>query len=76
MKSAMRRIFGDCERQVVGKNSSEIKEEPVYLTAASQKPKGFYRKNADQRDRPHSKVPKQQGRNSLGKDGRITRCSY
>ena len=76
MKSAMRRIFGDCERQVVGTNSSEIKEEPVYLTSARQKPKGFYQKNADQRGRPYSKGPKQQGRNPLGKDGRITRCSY
>ena len=59
IKSAMRRIFGDCERQVVGTNSSEIKEEPVYLTSARQKPKGFYQKNADQRGRPYSKGPKQ-----------------
>ena len=76
MKSAMRRIFVDCERQVVGTNSSEIKEEPVYLTSAGQKRNGFHQKFADQRDRLYSKGPKQQGRNPLGKDGRITRCSY
>ena len=74
MKSAMRQIFGECERQVVGTNVSAIKEELVYSTSARQKP-GFYQKNADQRDTPYSKGPKQQRRNPLGKDGRITRCS-
>ena len=72
MQSAMRRIFGD--GGTAQNSSTVLKEEPSYVASAKYRPKNYYQRSSESSRKPYYR-PQKQGRNPLGRDGRITRCS-
>ena len=67
MKSALRRIFGEG-----GSSSTSIKTEHAYFSSFKQR--GRYQ-TGQHSSTPYQRTMYQRGKNPIGKDGKITRCS-